>query len=269
MRFFSKLFRSAAAPDATNSHREQGGQGAPARQAAATRVDEGRVSVTDDESPKGQQANRARCRELVYGVVRETMMRANVPSANYKFKVLALDVRGRQFLIMVDLAADSLPASRWNESEALMVKTAKTIHELSVTAVYWRINPLMKGMLTVPSMSPAPRPETAATPVIGSFSPLATPNDERSTEPAALSVVDRPVFRMTAPATQPNYENVEEDEVAALRQALAKLNRPQPPALSVPQPPPMHTLTPAGFEDTRGFEERAPGLGVTQYGELT
>ncbi|MEO8250609.1 MAG: hypothetical protein ABI589_14705 [Burkholderiales bacterium] len=265
MRFFSRLFRSSPAHEAATSQREQGS--APVRRAAATRADASRASAAEDESPQAQQANRARCRELVYGVVRETLMRANVLSANYKFKVLALDVRGRQFLIMVDLAADALPPSRWNENEALMVKTAKTIHDLSVTAVYWRINPLMKGVLTVPSMNPAPRPETAASPVIANFAPLATSVDERSTEPAALSVVERPGFRMTTPVPPPHHENVEEDEVAALRQALAKLNRPQAP--SVPQPPPMHTLTPAGFEDTRGFEERAPGLGVTQYGELT
>ena len=43
-------------------------------------------------------------RELLYAVVRDAMTRAGVLSAGYKFKVLSLDARGRQFLVMVDLA---------------------------------------------------------------------------------------------------------------------------------------------------------------------
>ena len=43
-------------------------------------------------------------RELLYGVVREAMVRAGVLSSSYKFKVLSLDARGRQFLVMVDLS---------------------------------------------------------------------------------------------------------------------------------------------------------------------
>jgi hypothetical protein len=43
-------------------------------------------------------------REMLYAVVREAMVRAGVLSSTYKFKVLSLDPRGRQFMVMVDLA---------------------------------------------------------------------------------------------------------------------------------------------------------------------
>src|SRR5574343_431788 len=43
---------------------------------------------------------------LLYTVVRDAMVRAGVLSASYKFKVLSLDQRGRQFLVMMDLARE-------------------------------------------------------------------------------------------------------------------------------------------------------------------
>src|SRR5262245_18297963 len=75
-----------------------------------SRVDPTRPYGKEGGGPNGQPANRksermAR-RELLYGVVRECMMRASVLSASYKFKVLSLDSRGRQFLVMVDLARE-------------------------------------------------------------------------------------------------------------------------------------------------------------------
>jgi hypothetical protein len=41
---------------------------------------------------------------MLYSVVREAMIKAGVLSSTYKFKVLSLDSRGRQYLIMMDLA---------------------------------------------------------------------------------------------------------------------------------------------------------------------
>ena len=51
--------------------------------------------------PKNDRVQR---RELLYAVVRDAMVRAGVLSASYKFKVLSLDQRGRQFLVMIDVA---------------------------------------------------------------------------------------------------------------------------------------------------------------------
>ena len=45
-------------------------------------------------------------RELLFQVVRESMVRVGVLSSAFKFKVLALDQRGRTFLVMIDLSAE-------------------------------------------------------------------------------------------------------------------------------------------------------------------
>jgi hypothetical protein len=57
--------------------------------------------------PPGSAANRKterlERREQLYAIVRESMTRAGVLSSSYKFKVLSLDSRGRQYLVMMDL----------------------------------------------------------------------------------------------------------------------------------------------------------------------
>jgi hypothetical protein len=42
-------------------------------------------------------------RKLLYAEVRESMTRAGILSSSYKFKVLSLDSRSDQYLIMMDL----------------------------------------------------------------------------------------------------------------------------------------------------------------------
>ena len=80
-------------------------------------------------------------RELLYTVVRHAMVRAGVLSASYKFKVLSLDQRGRQFLVMMDLAREfGGETVRLSEIEALIAQTAKARYDSLVTAVDWRIN---------------------------------------------------------------------------------------------------------------------------------
>ena len=54
--------------------------------------------------PSTRKGERMARRELLYAVVRQAMMRAGVLSSGYKFKVLSLDPRGHQFLVMIDLA---------------------------------------------------------------------------------------------------------------------------------------------------------------------
>ena len=80
-------------------------------------------------------------RELLYAVVREAMVRAGVLSSSYKFKVLSLDPRGRQFMVMVDLAEGAASdTSRLAEIEAMIAQSAKARYEIVVSAVYWRAN---------------------------------------------------------------------------------------------------------------------------------
>ena len=91
--------------------------------------------------PANRKGERMARRELLYTVVRDAMMRAGVLSASYKFKVLSLDGRGRQFLVMIDLARNAkADAHRLAEIEVLIAQAAKSRHDILVTAVYWRTN---------------------------------------------------------------------------------------------------------------------------------
>ena len=107
-----------------------------------------------------RKTERLERRELLYGVVRESMTRAGVLAASYKFKVLSLDPRGQQYLVMMDLANQSAgDTNRLAEIEALIAQGAKTRHNIEVTAVYWRVNEHVTTGLTKPrALSTASRP---------------------------------------------------------------------------------------------------------------
>jgi hypothetical protein len=194
--------------------------------------------------PPGSAANRKserlERRELLYSVVREAMIRAGVLSSSYKFKVLSLDSRGRQYLIMMDLARQFVGESaRLAEIEGLIAQHAKNLHDILVTAVYWRVNEHVTAGLSRP-VSAAPssraRPEVIAAP---------------------------------AKVVKPGYEPLQPDEVMAFKHALASVAASKPlsaPGEIVhsgrrnPVPPPV-------FEDTE-IDDRASPLSGTQYGEL-
>ena len=195
-------------------------------------------------------------RELLYTVVRDAMVRAGVLSASYKFKVLSLDQRGRQFLVMMDLAREyGGETARLSEIEALIAQTAKTRYDILVTAVYWRINDHVavglpqKGITptTVPSAvapqgvvrKPVPAPAPAApAPVAASASSLLFPAEPAARFPTTPTALGRTPSGTTAPApllpasnTGPaplapasapaRFEPIEADEVAAFKRALA------------------------------------------------
>src|SRR6188768_2986436 len=91
--------------------------------------------------PGNRKQERLERRELLYAVVREAMVRAGVLSSSYKFKVLSLDQRGRQFLVMVDLAQGAASETRrLAEIEAMVAQSAKARYDILVSAVYWRAN---------------------------------------------------------------------------------------------------------------------------------
>ena len=82
-------------------------------------------------------------RDMLFNVVREAMISAGILSSSYKFKVLAFDKRGMQFLVMVDLTEN--PSSDSGDSfnqlsdiEIAIAQRAKSLHGISVKAVYWR-----------------------------------------------------------------------------------------------------------------------------------
>ncbi len=200
--------------------------------------------------PPGSAANRKgerlERREMLYTVVREAMIRAGVLSSTYKFKVLSLDSRGRQYLIMMDMARQYAgETARLAEIESLIAQHAKTRYDIVVTAVYWRINEHVTAGLSRPSApSAAPtRPPTASQPAVAPSAPAKLPT--------------------------PAYEPLQPEEVAAFKNALASVAAPNPsasPGQMVKSgrrnPAPVPT-----FDDTE-FDDRPSPLSGTQYGEL-
>lgn len=88
-----------------------------------------------------RKADRSGRREALFGIVRESMLRAGILSSAYKFKVLSIDQKGRHFLVLLDLSLDlarSEPASRLLEIEKMIVENAQTRVQVTVQAVYWR-----------------------------------------------------------------------------------------------------------------------------------
>ena len=98
-------------------------------------------AALNNAQPANRKGERMARRELLYAVVRDAMTRAGVLSSGYKFKVLSLDARGRQFLVMVDLARNhGGETARLAEIEALIAQGAKARYDILVSAVYWRLN---------------------------------------------------------------------------------------------------------------------------------
>ena len=213
--------------------------------------------------PAKRKAERASRRELLYTVVREAMVRAGVLSASYTFKVLSLDTDGRQFLIMIDVARGTAgDASHLAEIEALIAQSAKSRHDLMVTAVYWRLNEPAAGGLAGARQAP------------------------RFTDspPAPLQSHSAPAPLVATARSGAAYEPIHADEVEAFRKALAAgSSAPVPLAEargvaragaraaggSGHNGPRSYTLL-TGYEDTEMSEadQKSPVLSGTQYGDL-
>lgn len=207
---------------------------------------QGRVPSTPPGSAANRKGERLERREMLYAVVREAMIRAGVLSSTYKFKVLSLDSRGRQYLIMMDMARQYAgETSRLAEIEGLIAQHAKARHDILVTAVYWRINEHVTAGLS--------RVSTPAT-VIPIRPPVAQKPPEAS-KPAAPAM--------------PSYEPLHPEEVAAFKQALASVAAPGP--LSAPgeivTSGRRNPAAPPKFDDTE-FDDRPSPLSGTQYGDL-
>ena len=142
------------------------------------------------EHAANRKNERMERRELLYAVVRDAMVRAAVLSASYKFKVLSLDQRGRQFLVMMDLTREyGGDTARLSEIEALIAQTAKTRYDIAVNAVYWRLNDHVAVGVPMQGVASARAP-VAAQP----RPPAAVPARSPAVAPAA------PVVRAAIPA---------------------------------------------------------------------
>jgi hypothetical protein len=230
----------------------------------------------------GQPANRknermAR-RELLYAVVRESMTNAGVLSTSYKFKVLSLDARGRQFLVMVDLASEfGGETHRLAEIEAMVAQAAKSRFDILVTAVYWRMNEHVAiGVPTQRAQAPTSRP----VPLDSGPAPLAP-------APALKPAAAQPVLPQSHPSSR--FEPLHPDEVSAFKRALASgASGAEAVATAAggaaasggataksfdgagKHGPQSYTLL-TGFEDTEMADSDSPpaaALSSTQYGDL-
>jgi hypothetical protein len=238
---------------------------------------------TNNGQPANRKGERMAQRELLYSVVRDSMVSAGVLSSSYKFKVLSLDSRGRQFMVMVDLAADyGGNTLQLSEIEALIAQSAKSRHEIVVTAVYWRRN----EHVAVGDPRRTARRSTPAQPVVldSGPAPLEASPAPQASDPGA-----------TGPAGAPSlssYDPILPAEVEAFKRALsagpASAAAAAAMAGTVPQTvaaqagrgasargfdgagkhgPQSYTLL-TGFEDTEEPDTRVPALSGSQYGEL-
>lgn len=214
------------------------------------------VEPPPPEHAANRKNERMERRELLYTVVRDAMVRAGVLSASYKFKVLSLDQRGRQFLVMMDLAREyGGETVRLSEIEALIAQTAKTRYDILVTAVYWRINDHVavgipqKGVAPQGAALPVPPAPVAAAPLrkppVAAPAPVVAPANpifpiasapapaptaapvaaapQRPAPPLVAAAPSRPPVAAPVgePRPAPRFEPIEADEVAAFKRALA------------------------------------------------
>ena len=177
-------------------------------------------------------------RELLYGAVRDVMIRAGVLVASYRFKVLSLDAQGRQYLIMMDLLeVEMRDMKRLGEIESMIVQVAKVRHDLVVTGVYWR-NELQKTTVGAPHTQRSAG--HTATPV----------SREPKTLPPSKSLQHNEIEPLKQPITRAIGEKVSQSEVVSSRKK--------------------HLSSSPEFEDTRITEPNEYGsqLSATQYGDL-
>ena len=196
-----------------------------------------------------RKAKRHARREQLYVAIRECMTRAGVLSASYKFKVLSLDERGDQFLVMMDVAPGlGSQAYKLTEIETLLTSTAKSLFSIYVTSVYWRTDK---------------RPVAVNAVNFGVGRPTILESQLLSSD------VVRPTVKQLG---EQRYDPIHDDEMAAFKQALvaASAHSPAAPDGTGKSRSGLRSFTLiTGFEDTEMAESSAaPALSATQYGEL-
>ena len=188
-------------------------------------------------------------REQLYSAIRESMTRAGLLSASYKFKVLSLDQKGNQFLVMMDVAPElATGPDKLSQTEALLIQTASVIYNITVTAVYWRTDHKASAKAaTAPPAAAAPVPapqnysaedafaKTQANPLATLLGSQAAGTDQASVgaepdaktdgklgpNPKAKVSFEASSTAITTANTKPGHDPLLEAEVAAFKRALA------------------------------------------------
>jgi hypothetical protein len=163
------------------------------------------------------------------------MNKMGVLSSSYKFKVLSLDSRGRQYLVMMDVQRlQTGEVARMADIETLIAQTAKARHDILVTAVYWRLSEQAASYL-----------QSAQAPTF---------------QPASVVAAPKPV-------TKSAFEPINADEVEAFKKALAAGPRSTARNGELLQSGPLVPAADTGFADTE-VDDRPTPLSATQYGDL-
>lgn len=298
MGWFSRRARSAGALDEDSAGFSRQEATRPIRPGANAHADDvAGTARTNPPEPGKRRTDRMEQRERLYGVVREAMVRAGVLSSSYKFKVLSLDPRGGQFIVMMDLARDyGRDSMRLSEIEVMIAQTAKMRFNILVSAVYWRMNdhvaigvPTVRPQQVAPVAAPA-----AAARVVGQPVNAGRAAPPSQAEPAALRVT------VPVPKSGNRHEPLQADEIEAFKRALMEsINNKRAEAAARMEAQTEQALRReeeltqlkakgiswrgrstarlTGYEDTEAMEpfeqnteegERSPGLSATQFGEL-
>ena len=253
------------------------------------------------------RSERMERREQLYSVVRDAMVRAGILSASYKFKVLALDQRGHQFLVMMDLAREyGSETARISRIEGVIAQSARTRHAIAVKAVYWRINdqipskavpgeealqgiaapmpvplaPSTSAPAALPAVAVAPMPSRSAVPAAPVDPVPAAAAVTATTSMAEPPKVSRPKLAPAPPdrLVAPRFDPIEAQEVAAFRKALAGAAARAPAAsaangVAVHSGPRHGSFAESEFPETQLPDDyeprtRSSDLSTTQYGDL-
>lgn len=208
----------------------------PPESTGAGEMDVHTPASTPNHNAAQRRSVRLERRELLYGVIRESMIHAGVLSSSYKFKVLSLDAQGLQYLVMVDLVQGVAgDMGRLAEIEAHIAHGAKIRHDILVTAVYWRVSePMNDGLLRKSHTATGTAPAVDA--ITGTL--------ETGQHAATVGGKSEPIKGLRAQKMQKN-------------DAMAHTEARKPRA-------------PAGFADTEvaTMDERLSPLSGTQYGDL-
>lgn len=205
--------------------------------------------VREQSLSEASPQDRYERRDALFGVVRESMLKAGALSSQYKFKVLTLNGAGTSFMVMVTLPPLPPEELRFmSDVEMDITRLAKLKHGILVNGVYWRTSEL----ITRPRANIAPV-FTAANAPRSSGSMLA-----HLTQGMEIS---RPSHRVDA---------VDESEIAAFKRAMAHSTRHLSGLSDCGQILPTRRPHPLAVSDFQDTEQTAcqNDLSATQYAGL-